>query len=74
MATPQQSQWLRRSEVADLLDVRPGTITKWTRQGWFTEYNVRTLATLGGHHRYNAADIHRLRDQLDFRSSREVRP
>jgi excisionase family DNA binding protein len=43
------------AEVAALFRVDPKTVTRWAQQG-----KLRSLRTLGGHHRYDAAYIRAL--------------
>lgn len=45
-------EYLSRSQVAELFDVSPSTVTRWADEGKLT--HVRTL---GGHRRYLANDV-----------------
>ena len=49
----QPDRLLTPAEVAALLRVDPKTVTRWAEQGKFG-----SIRTLGGHRRYNEAEIH----------------
>jgi excisionase family DNA binding protein len=53
------SSYLRATEVADLLQVSPKTVSRWAKEG-----KLPFLKTLGGHRRYPAAEIRQLADEL----------
>jgi len=53
------STYLRATEVADLLQVPPKTVSRWAKEG-----KLPFLKTLGGHRRYPAAEIRQLADEL----------
>jgi excisionase family DNA binding protein len=46
---------LTPSEVAKLFRVDPKTVTRWAKAG-----KLSSIRTLGGHRRYQAAEVHRL--------------
>jgi excisionase family DNA binding protein len=48
----QPDRLLTPAEVAALLRVDPKTVTRWAEQGKF-----HSIRTLGGHRRYNEAEI-----------------
>jgi len=50
---------LTPTEVAELFRVDPKTVTRWAKAGRLT-----SIRTLGGHRRYDAAEVHRLYDEL----------
>jgi excisionase family DNA binding protein len=58
-AAPELPRYLRTTEVADILQVSPKTVSRWATEGklWF-------LRTLGGHRRYPASEIRQLADEL----------
>jgi excisionase family DNA binding protein len=43
---------LRPGEVAELFNVNPKTVTRWANAG-----RLRSIRTLGGHHRFRPADL-----------------
>ena len=51
----QLSHLLTPREVAELFRVDPKTVTRWAKQG-----RLRALKTLGGHRRYDRAEVERL--------------
>lgn len=51
-AVARYGEYLSRSQVADLFNVSPSTITRWAEEGKLT--HVRTL---GGHRRYLTQDV-----------------
>lgn len=55
-------EWLRSSAVAELLQVSPKTVNRWTKEGKFQ--GVRY--TLGHHARYSRSAIESLRAELTF--------
>jgi excisionase family DNA binding protein len=54
-----RSAYLNTSEVAERLHVSPKTVSRWAKEG-----KLGHLRTLGGHRRYNPADIDRLAREL----------
>jgi excisionase family DNA binding protein len=56
--TTDSARYLRTAEVADILHVSPKTVSRWAKEG-----KLPFLKTLGGHHRYPAADIDQLADE-----------
>jgi hypothetical protein len=58
---------LRPSDVAALFHVAPRTVTRWARAGELT-----TIFTLGGHRRYQLAEVLALRARrIEQRTARE---
>ena len=51
---PEPEQLLTPSEVAAMFRVNPKTVTRWARAG-----KISAIRTLGGHRRFNAAEIMR---------------
>jgi excisionase family DNA binding protein len=51
----QAPSYLRTSQVADLLQVSPKTVSRWAK-----EERLPFLRTLGGHRRYPEAEIRQL--------------
>ncbi len=51
-ATAEDPELLTPAEVAALFRVSPKTVTRWARAG-----KLAATRTLGGHRRYNAADV-----------------
>jgi excisionase family DNA binding protein len=58
-AAPELPRCLRTTEVANILQVSPKTVSRWATEG-----KLPFLKTLGGHRRYPAAEIRRLAEQL----------
>jgi excisionase family DNA binding protein len=58
---------LRCSEVAKLLHVSPKTVTRWARAGLLPPI----MRTLGGHRRWDEAEIHRRLAELTYVPTRE---
>ena len=58
-AAPELPRYLRTTEVADILQVSPKTVSRWAKDG-----KLPFLGTLGGHRRYPAAEIHQLAEAL----------
>lgn len=54
-----RERYLRTSEVALKLQVSPKTVARWAKEG-----RLPYLATLGGHRRFPASAIDRLRMDL----------
>ena len=52
--------YLLPSEVAEVLQVSPKTVTRWVKEG-----KLASRRTLGGHRRYARADIESLAEQLE---------
>jgi excisionase family DNA binding protein len=50
-----RSRLLRRSEVAEMLGVTPNTVSRWAREG-----RLPSVATLGGHRRYEVEVVEEL--------------
>jgi DNA-binding transcriptional MerR regulator len=58
-------EYIGPSEVADILQVTPKTVTHWEKEGKFRQANVSVSKTLGGgHRRFRKADIKRLAREL----------
>jgi excisionase family DNA binding protein len=55
-----KSSYLLRSEVAEVLQVSPKTVTRWAKEG-----KLASRRTLGGHRRYARADIESLVKRLE---------
>jgi excisionase family DNA binding protein len=51
---------LTPSEVAAMFHVNPKTVTRWARSG-----KISAIRTLGGHRRFRADEVRRLRDGID---------
>lgn len=47
---------LSPSEVAEMLNVSPSTVTRWARQD-----RIPSIFTPGGHHRFRQSDVDRFR-------------
>jgi excisionase family DNA binding protein len=54
-----KSAYLLPSEVAEVLQVSPKTVTRWAKEG-----KLASRRTLGGHRRYARADIESLAERL----------
>jgi excisionase family DNA binding protein len=54
-----KSPYLLPSEVAEVLQVSPKTVTRWAKEG-----KLASRRTLGGHRRYARADIESLVERL----------
>jgi excisionase family DNA binding protein len=54
-AISETDELLTPSEVAKLFRVDPKTVTRWAKAG-----KLSSIRTLGGHRRYQAAEVHRL--------------
>ncbi len=65
MGSSDQPRYLRTSDVARLLQVSPGTVSAWAKDG-----KLPFLRTLGGQRRYPEAEIRALVESL----SAEARP
>ena len=65
VSTPIEPRYLRTSEVADLLQVSPKTVSRWAQEG-----RLPYLRTLGGHRRYPDAEIRALLQTLSEPSAR----
>ena len=59
MRTTSQPAYLRSSEVADILQVTPKTVSRWAKEG-----KLPFVRTLGGHRRYPEAAIRALAREL----------
>lgn len=55
-----RDRFLRTSEVALMLQVSPKTVSRWAKEG-----RLPYMATLGGHRRFPASEIHRLTEDLN---------
>jgi excisionase family DNA binding protein len=55
-----KSAYLLPSEVAEVLQVSPKTVTRWAKEG-----KLASRRTLGGHRRYARADIESLVERLE---------
>jgi excisionase family DNA binding protein len=55
-----KSAYLLPSEVAEVLQVSPKTVTRWAKEG-----KLPSRRTLGGHRRYARADIESLVERLE---------
>src|SRR5215217_2476590 len=55
-----KSSYLLPSEVAEVLQVFPKTVTRWAKEG-----KLASRRTLGGHRRYARADIETLAERLE---------
>jgi excisionase family DNA binding protein len=55
-----KSSYLLPSEVAEVLQVSPKTVTRWAKEG-----KLASRRTLGGHRRYARADIEALVEHLE---------
>ena len=58
-AAPELPRYLRTTEVADILQVSPKTVSRWAKDG-----KLPFLRTLGGHRRYPASEIRQLVEEL----------
>jgi len=54
-----RTSYLCAQEVADVLQVSPKTVTRWAKEG-----RLPFMRTLGGHRRYPAHAIYKLRKEL----------
>jgi excisionase family DNA binding protein len=54
-----KSSYLLPSEVAEVRQVSPKTVTRWAKEG-----KLASRRTLGGHRRYARADIESLAERL----------
>jgi len=52
---------LRTADVAALFHVSERTVSDWARRG-----RIPSVQTPGGHRRYPAAEIHRIRDEAEW--------
>jgi excisionase family DNA binding protein len=57
-----KSAYLLPSEVAEVLQVSPKTVTRWAKEG-----KLPSRRTLGGHRRYARTDIESLAERLEER-------
>ena len=55
-----KSSYLLPSDVAEVLQVSPKTVTRWAKEG-----KLASRRTLGGHRRYARADIESLAQRLE---------
>jgi excisionase family DNA binding protein len=56
---PTEPSYLRTSQVAELLQVSPKTVSRWAQEG-----RLPFFRTLGGHRRYPNAEIRALLETL----------
>jgi len=56
---PTQPRYLRTTQVAELLQVSPKTVSRWAQEG-----RLPYLRTLGSHRRYPDAEIRALLETL----------
>ncbi|MFM8237012.1 MAG: BldC family transcriptional regulator [Actinomycetota bacterium] len=56
-ASPGDDALLTPGEVAAIFGVNPKTVTRWERAG-----RLRAIRTLGGHRRFRAGEVRRLRE------------
>jgi excisionase family DNA binding protein len=63
---PLNRRLLTPKEVAALYKVRPVTVSRWANAG-----KIRSVRTVGGHHRFDPAEIERL---LDSRQAPAAEP
>ncbi len=54
---------LTPTEVAELFRVNPKTVTRWAKAG-----KISAIRTLGGHRRFNAAEILRYLEEQRLRA------
>ena len=59
-----EARYLTRAQVARLLGVSPNTVSRWAREGRLT-----CQLTLGGHRRFDSADIEQIRSRLEGRAN-----
>ena len=57
MDAPDDDTLLTPGEVASIFGVNPKTVTRWERAG-----KLRAIRTLGGHRRFLASEVRRLRE------------
>ena len=57
METPEDDRLMTPGEVAAIFGVNPKTVTRWERAG-----KLRAIRTLGGHRRFLASEVRRLRE------------
>ena len=55
-AAPEDEELLTPAEVAAMFRVDPKTVTRWAKAG-----KLSSIRTLGGHRRYRASEVARLR-------------
>lgn len=55
-AAPEEEELLTPAEVAAMFRVDPKTVTRWAKAG-----KLSSIRTLGGHRRYRASEVARLR-------------
>jgi len=48
------TQFLIGAEVAEIFRVDPKTVTRWVKAG-----RIRSIKTLGGHHRFQAGEVYK---------------
>ena len=57
-------EWLSRRQAADLLGVRPETVSTWEANGLLQEMGIATQETPEGHPGYRARDVRRVRREM----------
>src|SRR5919202_671913 len=67
--SPDTPSYLHTAEVADILQVSPGTVARWAREG-----KLPFLKTPRGHCRYPAAQIRQLANELRVRPTAQRGP
>jgi excisionase family DNA binding protein len=67
--SPDTPSYLHTAEVADILQVSPGTVARWAREG-----KLPFLKTPSGHRRYPAAQIRQLANELRVRPTSQRGP
>lgn len=60
---PDPEALLTPAEVATLFRVTPKTVTRWAEAG-----KLPAIRTLGGHRRFPAGEVHRVRAELERES------
>ena len=57
-------EWLSRRQAADILGVRPETISAWEANGLLQEMGIAMQETPEGHPGYSARDVRRVRGEM----------
>jgi len=55
--------WLSRRQAAEILGVRPETVSAWEANGLLREMGIATRETAEGHPEYSARDVRRARGE-----------
>ena len=66
---PEAQELLTPAEVARLFAVEPKTVTRWARDG-----KLSSVRTLGGHRRFPADQIRRIREQSTTETGPDATP